>query len=98
MTAVTRFRAISVIEGISYVALLAIAMPLKYAAGMPAVVTHAGRIHGALFVLFVIGLVSAATHQKWSRRAAAIAFVAALVPLGAFWLEREFRRGRFPAP
>lgn len=97
MTALGRFRAISLIEGISYVVLLAIGMPLKYAAGMPALVTHAGRIHGALFVLFVLALASVSADQKWPRRATLTAFVAALLPLGAFWLERQLRRGRFPA-
>lgn len=97
MTALTRFRVVSLIEGISYVVLLAVAMPLKYAAGMPAVVSHAGRIHGALFVLFVLAIASVSADQKWPRRASMTAFIAALLPLGAFWLEREFRRGRFPA-
>lgn len=97
MSPVIRFRAISLIEGISYVLLLGIAMPLKYAAGMPAVVTHAGRIHGALFVLFVLALAHVSSTQKWPGRASATAFIAALLPFGAFWLERAFRRGQFPA-
>jgi integral membrane protein len=91
------FRAVSLIEGISFIVLLAIAMPLKYVAGHPEVVTHAGRIHGALFVLFVVALVSAARDQGWDRRAQMTAFIAAILPLGAFWLERQFRAGRFPS-
>ncbi|MDQ3295860.1 MAG: DUF3817 domain-containing protein [Myxococcota bacterium] len=91
-----RFRVISVLEGISYVALLAVAMPLKYLAGRPLPVTIVGGIHGGLFVLFVIALLAAARAHRWSLRAIAIAMIAALLPLGAFWLERAVRRGTFP--
>lgn len=91
------FRVVSLVEGLSYLVLLAIAMPLKYLAGHPEVVTRAGQIHGALFVLFVITLVGAAREHDWSRRATATAMVAGIVPLGAFWLEHQLRRGRFPA-
>jgi integral membrane protein len=95
--AVTTFRAVSLIEGISYIVLLAIAMPLKYVAGHPEVVTHAGRIHGALFVVFIVALLAASREQGWDRRAQTTAFIAAILPLGAFWLERQFRTGRFPS-
>jgi integral membrane protein len=91
------FRVVSFLEGISYVVLLGIAMPLKYVAGHPEAVTHAGRIHGALFVLFVIALVAASREQGWHRRAMTIAMIAAVLPLGAFWLEHQIRRRRFPA-
>lgn len=92
------FRVVSFVEGLSYIVLVAIAMPLKYVAGQPEMVKHAGRIHGALFVLFVITLVSAAREHDWSKRAMTTAMIAGFIPLGAFWLEHQFRRGRFPAP
>jgi len=91
-----RFRALSLLEGLSYVVLLAIAMPLKYLADVPEVVTHAGRIHGGLFVLFVIALVTVSAEHRWRLRTSATAMLAAIVPLGAFWLERALRRGEFP--
>ncbi len=91
-----RFRAISLLEGVSYVVLMGIAMPLKYLAGQPLAVRIVGGIHGGLFVLFVIALVAAARAHRWSVRTMAIAMVAALLPLGAFWLERALRRGTFP--
>lgn len=93
MTARTKFRIVSLLEGVSYVVLLAIAMPLKYAAGEPAAVAITGRIHGALFVLFGLALASVASREQWPRRATVIAAIAAIVPLGAFWLERKLARG-----
>ena len=94
-TELGRFRAISLIEGLSYIVLLAIAMPLKYAAGNTSIVPLVGRIHGGLFILFVLALASAASAQRWTRRQSATAFIASIVPLGAFWLEHRFRTKRF---
>lgn len=95
-TAVGRFRLISLVEGISYVVLVGVAMPLKYLAGQPLAVRIVGGLHGALFVLFVIALLAAARAHRWPLRAQAIAMIAAVLPLGAFWLERALRRGDFP--
>lgn len=90
-----RFRIISLIEGLSYVVLVGLAMPLKYFAGDTTTVPLVGKIHGGLFVLFVIALASVAASRKWTRRQIATAFIAAMLPLGAFWLEHRMRSGRF---
>jgi integral membrane protein len=90
-----RFRVISLIEGISYVVLLGVAMPLKYVGGDTLAVPLAGRIHGALFVVFALALARVASKESWRHRDAAIAMLAAVTPLGAFWLEHAFRRGAF---
>ena len=39
---VGRLRAVALVEGISFLILLGVAMPLKYFAGMPQAVTFAG--------------------------------------------------------
>ena len=93
-----RFRVISLVEGLSYVVLLAIAMPLKYAAGNTEAVPLVGKIHGGLFVLFALALAAVASGRAWTRKQTATAMIAALVPLGAFWLEHQMRQGRFDGP
>jgi integral membrane protein len=85
------FRAVSLIEGISWLLLLFVAMPLKYGLGEPMAVKILGRVHGGLFVLFLITLALAATEHEWKFGKIARAFVASLVPFGAFWLERKLR-------
>ncbi len=90
--ALTRFRAISIAEGVSYLVLLGIAMPLKYAAGIPSAVKIVGMLHGVLFVAFVLLLAAAARAERWALKQQAIAMIASFVPLGAFWLERRLRR------
>lgn len=87
----TRFRVVSLVEGVSYIVLVGVAMPLKYFAGNTTAVPLVGRVHGGLFVVFMIALASVALADRWSRREVAIAFVAAMLPFGAFWLERRFR-------
>lgn len=92
------FRIISLSEGVSWLLLFFIAMPLKYGAGWPGGVWVMGRVHGGLFVLFVFTLARAAVEQEWGFRQVARAFIASLVPFGAFWLERRFREESRPAP
>ena len=55
-TALSRLRVIGNIEGISYLLLLGVAMPLKYLGNMPMAVKIAGSIHGFLFVSFIVAL------------------------------------------
>lgn len=96
-TALARFRAISLAEGISYLVLMGVAMPLKYAAGVPSAVRLVGMLHGVLFVAFVVGLAFAAKAEHWRFRSISIAMIAALVPFGALWLERRLRSGGLEA-
>ena len=41
-------------EGVSFLVLLLVAMPLKYLANMPMAVTIVGGLHGILFVAFLV--------------------------------------------
>lgn len=88
-----RFRFVALAEGLSYVVLVFIGMPLKYLAGQPETVEIVGWIHGSLFVAYVILGVQAAADEDWTRQFAAWAFAASLVPGGTFWLDRYLRAG-----
>jgi integral membrane protein len=91
-TPIGRLRAIGMIEGISYLGLLGIAMPLKYLAGMPMVVKVVGWAHGVLFILFCFALLQAMLVARWSLLRAAGVFVAALLPFGTFVIDGRLRR------
>jgi integral membrane protein len=97
-TALGRLRVISLLEGLSYVALLGIAMPLKYLAGEPRAVEVVGMAHGGLFLLFCVALMHAWVERRWSLLRPTLAFAAAIVPLGAFALERSLRAEQRAAP
>ena len=60
----SRFRIISIIEGLSYLLLVFIAMPLKYMFDYPLAVKIVGMSHGVLFILFFVALVMAMNKYK----------------------------------
>ena len=92
MTALRHFRRAALLEGWSYLVLLFIAMPLKYAAGMPLAVRVAGSIHGLLFIVFIATLYRVFLRRNWPLRRAFRAFVCSIVPFGAFVFDRSLRR------
>jgi integral membrane protein len=88
---VGRLRAAGLAEGISFLLLLGVAMPLKYAAGYPLAVRIVGWIHGLLFIFYCYALFEVATERSWSFKRSAKFFVAALLPFGPFVMDRELR-------
>ena len=91
MNTVKNLRTIGNIEGISYLLLLFIAMPLKYMAGIPKAVTLVGGLHGLLFVLFIGALFLAWRQKKWGYEKVAFAFLMSIVPFGTFYLDKKLR-------
>ena len=83
------FRKIAFAEGVSFLVLLLIAMPLKYFAELPIAVTIVGGLHGILFIAFVVmGWEAKNEYQKdWSWLT--ISFIASILPFGVFWLDRK---------
>lgn len=89
---IRRFRWIAIAEGISFLVLLFIAMPMKYMAGMPLPVKYTGWAHGLLFIGYIIAAVPLFTRLKWpSERIYGVA-LAAFLPFGTFVLERKWLR------
>ena len=76
-------------EGVSFLVLLGVAMPMKYLAGEPRAVRIVGAIHGALFVAYVALIWFSARREQWPRRSMIEGLVASVVPLGTFWFERR---------
>jgi integral membrane protein len=92
-TPLRRLRLIGLLEGTSYLVLLLIAMPLKYAAGYPLAVQVVGAIHGGLFVLFVLSVLEVTLRRPWwSIGFWGGAALAAVVPLGTFVFDRWLKR------
>ncbi len=87
-----RFRLIAITEGISYIVLLFIAMPIKYFAGFPDAVKYTGWVHGLLFMLYLLGLISAKINLNWGFKKTVIAFLASLIPFGTFVLDVSLRK------
>ncbi len=73
-------------EGVSYLVLLLIAMPLKYFYNMPMAVRLVGGIHGILFVAFCLVLFQAYRKMPLSFKTALIVFFLSFVPFGTFFI------------
>ena len=83
-TPMGRFRFISITEGVSFLLLLGIAMPLKYGADMPEAVMVTGWAHGVLFILYALALAQVSRARRWGVVKSGLGFVASLVPFGPF--------------
>ena len=59
------FMKISIAEGISFLLLLLIAMPLKYLADLPLAVKYVGWLHGLLFIIYLFQLLYLTIELKW---------------------------------
>lgn len=89
-----RFLAVAFLEGVSYLILVFVAMPLKYIAGQPEMVKRVGMAHGLLFVLFALTLVQVTLEGGWKWKKAAIAMAASFAPFGTFWFEAKHKKGK----
>ncbi len=78
-------------EGVSYLVLLFVAMPLKYQFDKPETVRIVGMAHGVLFVLFCVVLTGLLSKKKLKFSFSAFAFVMSLVPFGTFYLDKKLK-------
>ncbi|MEO7859403.1 MAG: DUF3817 domain-containing protein [Nitrospirales bacterium] len=91
MSQIRAFRMTALAEGVSFLTLLCIAMPMKYFMGMPEVVRVGGSIPGGLFVLYVGLLAMLHFRQRWSFMFSLYALVASVIPFGTFMLDKYLR-------
>ena len=89
---VGRVRWVGWIEGVSWLVLLGVAMPLKYIGGDPIAVKVVGPVHGGLFIglMLVVGL--AWLEKALSFKLAFMVMVASVIPFGTFWIDRRLVR------
>lgn len=80
------------IEGVSYLLLLFIAMPLKYAYDMPTAVKITGMAHGLLFVAYCLLLTMCMKRFSWKLGFGVYLFIATLIPLGTFVTDRKLKK------
>ena len=78
-------------EGISYLLLLGVAMPLKYYFEMPMAVKITGMAHGFLFVAYCLVLALSMKNFNWTLKFGVYLFIATLIPFGTFVTDRKLR-------
>lgn len=84
------FRATAILEGISYLSLFGITMPLKYWADIPEPNKVVGYAHGALFIAFIALALIVCFNKKWGIKRFIIFGVASLLPFATFYVEAKY--------
>jgi integral membrane protein len=88
-----RLRLLGLLEGLSLLLLLGVAVPLKHLYHDPALVRLLGPIHGLLFLLFVLNTLRVGVEQGWRFAATTWKVVlACLIPFGTFYVDRKILR------
>ncbi|UII30855.1 DUF3817 domain-containing protein [Fulvivirga ulvae] len=83
-TNINRLRVLGFLEGISYLLLLGICMPLKYMMDIPEPTSYVGMAHGVLFIAYCLWVVIVAVELKWGFSKIFWALAASLLPFGTF--------------
>ncbi|CAD7797500.1 hypothetical protein CHRY9390_00179 [Chryseobacterium aquaeductus] len=86
------YRKTALVEGISYLILLFIAMPLKYIFSIPEPVKYFGWIHGVLFLFFIVVLLAASIKYKWNLKRIIVYLVGSVLPFVPFYLDKSLKK------
>lgn len=93
-TQIGRLRLLAFIEGVSFLVILFITMPLKYYFDIPQPNKIIGMVHGLLFVLYVFWVIQVKIEQDWSMKKTGLALLASIIPFGTFWADARLFRSR----
>ncbi len=86
------FRLISLLEGISYLLLLFIAVPIKYFGNDEFYVKLLGMPHGILFVGYIVLAILLRKKLNWSIKTFVLISLASIIPLGTFYVNKKYLR------
>lgn len=86
------FRVVSLLEGVSYLLLLFIAVPIKYFLGDESYVKLLGMPHGLLFMLYIILASMLKKEMTWSAKDYFIVLLASILPFGTFYVDKKYLR------
>ena len=97
---VTMLRITGMIDGLSLLLLLGVAMPLKYLADMPSMVTIVGAAHGFIFIAYLCTIIYTQLRIHWNVGLSFIALLVAFIPFGNlafdFYLRKQLHRQTKP--
>jgi len=88
MSELQKFRLINKIEGISFIILIFIAMPLKYSFGYPMATKVVGMLHGLLVFAFIYQIIEAKKEAGFTLKETALYTILSLIPFGSFYTDK----------
>lgn len=84
------FRIIALLEGLSYILLLFVAVPVKYLLEDPSYVKMLGMPHGILFVAYIALAFLVKPELKWSGKTFSFVLLASLIPFATFYVDLKY--------
>jgi integral membrane protein len=87
--ALTRFRVVAYIVGVLLLVLVAVAMPLKYAADDDRLVAVVGPVHGFVYMVYLVVAFDLAVRAKWTFTRTLLILLAGTIPAMSFVAERK---------
>ena len=86
------FRIAALLEGVSYLLLLFVAMPIKYLLEDPQYVKMLGMPHGMFFIGYVVLAFLIRSDYKWNSRQFMVILIASVIPFGTFYVDKKYLR------
>ena len=84
------FRITSYLEGISYLLLLFVAVPLKYFGDNDILVKTLGMPHGLLFLSYVLLAFFIRPIFNWNNKDFIFILIASVIPFGTFYMDKKY--------
>lgn len=84
------FKIVSLLEGLSYLALLFVGVSMKYLMQDESVVKMLGMPHGMLFLAYIILAFVIREQMKWDLKTTAIVMIASVLPFGTFYINKKY--------
>jgi len=91
-TQIGRLRILAYSEGVSFLLLLMVTVPLKYIMGWREPNIIIGLLHGLLFMAYVVAVIQIKLDHNWTYKKTFLALLAALIPFGTFWADWKLFR------
>ncbi|MGY1644075.1 DUF3817 domain-containing protein [Geodermatophilus sp. SYSU D00703] len=86
--ALLRYRVMAWIVGLLLIALILVAVPIKYLGGVDEPVAVIGTLHGWLYAIFFVTACDLALRARWTLKGSVVVLVAGTVPILSFVAER----------
>ncbi|MCB9255644.1 MAG: DUF3817 domain-containing protein [Chitinophagales bacterium] len=87
---ISLMRIVAILEGLSYLFLFFVSMPLKYMADMPLPNKIGGMFHGILFIAYILLIFPTAKVLNWGGKTKALAALASILPFGTFYIDKKY--------
>lgn len=83
------FRITAFLEGLSFILLLFVAVPIKYHTGDEFYVQILGMPHGLLFMGYIFLALYLKPRYNWDAKTFRLVLAASIIPFGTFYIDRK---------